>query len=306
MTRTLMSSFACASLVTLTLLGVGCEPVDNPNRPTDPVVQFIQQRVPEYFRKKANLPDGMTIRVFDVRPSNEVPGLLSATMELSQNGQAQTYPIVLSRDGRYVLQGQWGDVGVDPYQDNRSKISVDGAPTRGSANAPVTIVEYLDFQCPFCGRAYKTMEEQILKQYGDRVRFVVKSLPLTSIHPWAESAALAAACARQQDPEAFWKLYDYFFKNQTAISKDNIKDRAVGAATDAGIDKAQFEACYDSEGAMLAVKADEREAEALGVRSTPTFFINGRKLEGALPFETLKTAIDAALASPATGAPPKA
>lgn len=295
-----MRAFKSRTLLVALCAGVvlaACEPVDNPNQPTDPVQRLIEQRVPEYFRKKANLPDGMGIRIRDIRPSAEVPGLLSATLELSQAGQTQTYPLVLSRDGRYVLQGQWGDVAVDPFADNRNKIRLDGAPLRGNPNAAVTIVEYVDFQCPFCARAYKTMEEQVLKAYGDRVRFAVKHLPLASIHPWAESAALATACAHQQNPEAFWKLYDYFFRNQTTLTKDNLRDKAVAAARDAGVDATQFEACVDAQAAMPAVKADEAEAEALGVRSTPTFFINGRKLEGALPFETLKAAIDAALAA---------
>jgi len=286
----------CAALCASAALAA-CEPVDNPHQPTDPVVRLIEQRVPDYFRKKANLPDGMGVRIRDVKPSTEVPGLLSATMELSQGGQTQTYPLVLSRDGRYVLQGQWGDVGVDPFEDNRNRIALDGAPVRGNPAATVTIVEYVDFQCPFCARAHKTIEEQVLKQYGDRVRFAVKHLPLASIHPWAEPAALAAACARQQSPDGFWTLYDFFFRNQNALTKDNLRDRAVGAARDAGLDVPQFEACFDSQAAMAAVKADESEAEALGVRSTPTFFVNGRKLEGALPFETLKAAIDAALAA---------
>lgn len=280
-----------------------CEPVDSPNQPTDAVRQRIEQRVPEYFRKQANLPDAMGVRVLDIKPSVDVPGLLSATMELSQGGQTQTYPLVISRDGRYVLQGRWGDVSVDPFQANRNKISVDGAPLRGNPAAAVTIVEYVDFQCPFCARASKTIDEQLLKQYGDRVRLVVKHLPLTSIHPWAENAALAAACAQRQSPEGFWKLYDFFFKNQSAITRDNLRDKATAAARDVGLDQAQFESCFDSQAEMAKVKADETEAAALGVQSTPTFFVNGRKLEGALPFETLKGAIDAALtANPTPGA----
>ncbi|MCK6556804.1 DsbA family protein [Candidatus Binatia bacterium] len=283
-----------------------CEPVDNPNQPTDAVRQHIEKRVPEYFRKKANLPDSMGVRIVDVRPSAEVPGILSASMELSQNGQTQKYPIVLSRDGRYVLQGKWGDVGVDPYEDNRNKIALAGAPVRGNPEAPVTIVEYVDLQCPYCARAHRTLEDEVLKNYGDRVRLVVKHMPIASIHPWAENAALAAVCARQQNPDGFWKLYDFFFKNQSGITADNLRQKAVGAAKDAGLDTTRFEACFDERGGMAAIGADLAEAQALGIQSTPTFFVNGRRLEGALPFDTFKTAIDAALAAVAPTPSPKA
>jgi len=124
---------------------------------------------------------------------------------------------------------------------------------------------------------------------------VYKNFPL-SIHPWAESGALASECALKQSPDEFWKMYDFLFQNQSSITLDNLKEKAQ---TVSGLDAAAFGECFDKKAALDAVKADEAEAAAVGVRSTPTFFINGRKLEGAVPFENFKTVIDQALGTTA-------
>jgi protein-disulfide isomerase len=298
MTLTTQSRCVSLSLSLLVLLLGGCERVEDSSATTDPVRKLIEQRVPQYFQKAANLPATVTTRVTDIKPA-PVPGLLSATLELSQGAQTQTYPITVSRDGRYLIQGRIADLTRDPYQENMDKIALGNLPMRGNPEATVTIVEYSDFQCPFCAKAYGTVEEQVLKQYGDRVRLVFKNFPLTSIHPWAESAALASACARQQSPAAFWKLYDFFFRNQKEITPQNLKEKSDAVVREAGLDVATFDTCFDNKTALDQVKAEEREATALGVRSTPTFFINGRKLEGALPFEQFKSAIEQALGSAA-------
>lgn len=279
----------------LAVLG-GCQsqPAANSAPPTDAERAQIDQRVQAYFRKAANLPANLTIKVIDVAPS-QVAGLFDAKLEVSNGTNTETIPFAVSRDAHYIIQGQVTDLTLDPYQAAMQKIALKDAPIRGNPNATVTIVEYSDFQCPFCGRAYKTVEDQVLKEYGDKVRLVYKNFPLSSIHPWADAGALAAACARQQSPEDFWKMYDFLFQHQDEVTPDNLKEKAQGAAHDAGLDADKFNSCFDSKAAAGAVKADQEEATALGVRSTPTFFVNGRKVEGAVPYETFKDAIDQAL-----------
>jgi len=274
----------------------GCQPqpAASSGPPTDAERAQIDQRVQTYFRKAANLPANLTIKVIDVTPSH-VAGMFEANLEVSNGTDTEKIPFAVSRDAHYIIQGQVTDLTLDPYQAAMQKISLKDAPMRGNPNATVTIVEYSDFQCPFCSRAYKTVEEQVLKEYGDKVRLVYKNFPLSSIHPWADAGALAAACARQQSPEGFWKMYDFLFQHQEDITPDNLKEKAQGAAHDAGMDADKFNACFDNKAAAGAVKADQEEATALGVRSTPTFFVNGRKVEGAIPYETFKDAIDQAL-----------
>jgi protein-disulfide isomerase len=124
------------------------------------------------------------------------------------------------------------------------------------------------------------------------VRFYFKNLPLKSIHPWAEGAAIAAECAQQQSPEGFWSMYHALFKNQRDINQGNLKENVTQYAKDASLDEAKFAQCFDAKGSQTQVDKDLEEAAAVGANSTPTFFINGRRLEGAQPFENFKAIID--------------
>jgi len=162
-------------------------------------------------------------------------------------------------------------------------------PVRGPADAPVEIVEFSDFQCPFCGRAEPTLKE-IRKNFGDKVKIVFRDFPLTSIHPQAYLAAEAGECARQQGK--FWEFHDALFANQRALKEDDLKQRAA----EVGLDAAKFAACLDGGHAKPHVDADMKEGEALGVSSTPAFFINGRYVAGALPYATFEEIIKDELA----------
>src|SRR5436190_1729100 len=166
----------------------------------------------------------------------------------------------------------------------------------GPADAKVTIVEYSDFQCPFCSRGYATIENEVLKQYGDKVRFYYKSYPLP-FHPWAKPGAVAAECAKQQKADAFWKLYKSFFENQAQINKDNVKEKATEYLADTGIDMTAWNDCFDNQKSAAAVDAQMQEGSSVGVRGTPGFIINGRLVSGAQPFESFKNVIEDELAS---------
>ncbi len=162
-------------------------------------------------------------------------------------------------------------------------------PVRGPADAPVEIVEFSDFQCPFCGRAEPTLKE-VRKNFGDKVRIVFRDFPLSSIHPRAYQAAEAGECARQQGK--FWEYHDALFANQRALSEDDLKRHAA----EIGLDAAKFGACLDGGQAKPHVDADVKDGEALGVSSTPSFFINGRFVAGALPYDTFEQIIKDELA----------
>jgi protein-disulfide isomerase len=274
---------------------IACETTKPATPPTEAEKAVMGQRVEQYFRKVANVPAGVTLKLVDVVPAN-APGLLTATLEASNGTDTQRVPLLVSRDGRYFTQGQLVDLSIDPYQTIMAKISLKDQPMRGNPNAKVTIVEYSDFECPFCSKAYQIIETQVLKEYGDKVRLIYKNFPLSNIHPWAGKAALATACARRQSADGFWKMYDFWFQNQESITPENLKEKADSVITSAGLDVAAFDTCLDAGAAADLVKADQAEAEALGVGSTPTFFVNGRKLEGAMPYEDFKTALDEALA----------
>lgn len=155
------------------------------------------------------------------------------------------------------------------------------------SNAEVTILEYSDFQCPFCGRAMMTLKD-IQETYGDKVEIIYKHFPL-QFHKYAEKAAEASECARDQ--EKFWEYHDMLFENQDNLGIDSLK----AYASQLGLDKKKFDKCLDSGEKRDSVKRDYDEGVSKGVSATPTFFINGKKLVGAQPFEKFKAVIDSEL-----------
>jgi protein-disulfide isomerase len=168
----------------------------------------------------------------------------------------------------------------------RQQVAATG-PSKGPENAPVTMVEFSDFECPYCGRAKDTVD-QVTKQYGDKVRLVFRNFPL-SFHPHAQKAAEAAMCANDQGK--FWEMHDVLFANQKALEPEQLKKYAA----DLKLDTAKFNKCLDSGEKAEAVKADQEAGTKAGVNGTPAFFINGIPLSGAIPFEDFKTTIDGEL-----------
>ena len=256
--------------------------------------------VVEYFEKVTNIPSNVTLDLKNLAPS-EVPGILKGVIEASMGPTTgpttQQVPFLVSRDGRYLVRGEFADLTIDPLASAVEKMSMKDVPERGPADAPVTIVEYSDFECSFCARAYHMFEDQIMKDYAGKVRLVFKNMPSIGIHPWALGAAIAAECARTQNPKAFWKMYDFLFQHQEQINADNLKDQVIGAAKDDGLDAGEFTKCIDAKQPMPRVDADLKEAQSLDIKLTPTFFINGRRVEGAVPYETFKEMLDREIAS---------
>jgi protein-disulfide isomerase len=171
---------------------------------------------------------------------------------------------------------------IEPY---RVQIDVEGEPADGPADAPVTIVEFSDFECPFCNRVVPTLEK-VKESYGDDVRIVFKQFPLRRIHPHAQKAAEASLCARDQGK--FWELHDAMFADQKALTVEGLKAKAQSV----GLDRQAFDECLDSGRYEEAVDEDLREGTIAGVSGTPALFVNGRMLSGAVPYDSVAEMID--------------
>jgi protein-disulfide isomerase len=167
--------------------------------------------------------------------------------------------------------------------------TVDDDPALGPEDAPVTIIEFSDFQCPYCARFQSETLPQILQNYGDRVRFVYRDFPLTGLHANALKAAEASECAHDQGK--YWEYHDLLFQNQSALDVDSLK----GYAASLGLDTTTFNSCLDSDQKMDEVRKDEQDGLAAGVQGTPAFFINGQAISGAQPYAVFQEAIEAAL-----------
>lgn len=167
----------------------------------------------------------------------------------------------------------------------RAEVDIAGAPTKGGDDdAPVTLIEFSDFECPFCGRINPTVA-QVMETYGDKVRVAFRHFPL-AMHPNAPKAAEASLCANDQD--RFWEMHDKLFDHQKALSVDALK----GYATELGLDGGKFAECLDSSRYAEQVQKDMADGQAAGVTGTPAVFVNGRMLSGAQPFEEFAKIID--------------
>ena len=209
------------------------------------------------------------------------PDFYSLPLQVTFNGQKEGGTVFVSKDGKTIVQGDMFDTSADPYASNRAKIHTEGNPSKGPANASVTLVEFADFECPHCRELHQVLNT--LAEKYPQVRLVYKDFPLVEVHEWAETAAIGARCAYMQSPDAFWKVHDAIFDNQDLISAENIWDKLNDFAAKAGLNVDTFKGCMASPEAKAAVDANLAEGMALGVNSTPTVYVNGRPNVGGDP-----------------------
>ena len=176
----------------------------------------------------------------------------------------------------------------DAPKADQAKLLSKSDPKRGADDAPITIVEFSDYQCPFCERFYQQTLPALFKEYGDKVRFVYKDFPLP-MHPDAQKAAEAAHCAGEQGK--YWEYHNTLFENQSSLGIESLKHYAKAL----NLDTSRFDACLDGGKQADKVKEDTKIGRSVSVNGTPTFFINGERLVGAQPIDAFKEKIDALL-----------
>jgi len=194
------------------------------------------------------------------------------------------------------------DLNKDPFADTMSKIDVNGRPMRGAKTSKVVVVNFDDFECPFCARMHQTLFPEILKEYGDRVTFIYKDYPLVEIHPWATHAAVDANCLAAQNADAYWDFADYIHANQHDVSNEKTPTARLDAVDKIALlqgqkhnlDTMKLQACIKAQD-ETAVKASMKEGDGIGVEATPTMFINGQKIDGAVSVGEVRAALDRAL-----------
>ncbi|PWT98370.1 MAG: hypothetical protein C5B51_29460 [Terriglobia bacterium] len=239
----------------------------------------------ELFRGQVNF------KIDDPKSSKALPGFSEVTVHLTFDGGGRDYLYYVSADGQTIVKGDVYRMNQSPFQANLEKLTTDKQPSFGPANAPVTIVEFGDLQCPDCKMEAPVLHQEVPKAFPDRVRVIFKDYPLDSIHPWARAAAIAGRCVYRQDPQAFWKFYDWDYENQEEISTENLKSKVMGWAGQNGIDTLQLSRCIDTKASESEVNRSVAEGRALGITGTPTLFINGRKI-GGLRWQDLQFVIN--------------
>jgi protein-disulfide isomerase len=240
-----------------------------------------QKTIEAYLRNMYAFGSDVSLVVGPPTPS-PVEGILETNVQLTMGENKENVKFYVSKDGKYLFRGELSDMRKDPLAANRAQIQLKDAPSLGDAKAPVTLVEYSDFECPVC-RSLHDVLRGMLPNYQGKIRVVFKDFPLEQIHPWARTAALAGRCAYQQDPKAFWKMYDLIYDNQDIISAANAWTKMTDFAAQSGLDAEAFKGCMAGPQAASAVDASRANGQQLEVGSTPTVFVNGRRLVGADP-----------------------
>lgn len=292
------------AFLALVAICLGCSAQSIPSAPAD-LSRVIEREVRAHY----SLPPDVKVILGTLR-SSEFPNYDAMTVTFSSPDKKQDFEFLLSHDHKTLLRMTKMDLTKDPYADVMQKIDLSGRPTRGNKDAKVTVVSYDDFECPFCARMHQTLFPGLLKEYGDRVLFIYKDYPLEEIHPWAVHAAVDANCLATQNSDAYWDYADYLHANQHVISSEKGRDAQNGAldklATEQGqkhnLDVPKLQACVKAQDEK-AVRASMREGDALGVDATPAMFINGAKLDGAVPADEVRQAIDQALKDAGVAAP---
>src|SRR3984893_8371619 len=277
----------------LLLIGLGCSAQSAPPE--------VARRIKQHVRIFYSIPHKVNINLSALRPS-EFPNYDALTITFDGGEKKQTYEFLLARDGKTLIRLTKLDLSKDPFAEVMKKIDVSNRPTRGKAAAKVVAINYDDFQCPFCSRMHQTLFPGLLKEYGDRVVFIYKDYPLAEIHPWATHAAVNANCLAAQNKDAYWEFADYLHANQAEVNSEKspagqfmVLDRlALTQGQKHNLDGTKLQTCIKGQ-QDERVKASVREAEALGVEAAPTMFVNGEKVDGALPISEMRTVLDRAL-----------
>lgn len=230
--------------------------------------------------------------------TSDVPGFDKIVVTFAHDAKKTTFDFLISKDRQTLARLEK----IDISQDLMSKIDVKGRPVRGNRDAKVLIVNYDDFQCPYCAKMHASLFPGLLKEYSGKVKFVYKDYPLVEIHPWAMHAAVDANCLADQNSDAYWDFADYVHANRVAIAGhspqeafDNLDKQAMEQGNKYHVDAQKLNACVkksDDSG----VRASMAEADKLGVDATPTLFINGERISGIIPDDVMHSIIDHALA----------
>ena len=294
-------------LFALAMAAIGCH-AQTPAPDAQKLSPEMTRRVEVLIRARTNVPPNYDIHI-SPKAKSEVPGYDEIVVTFTTEGQASK-PIrfLLSQDGKTLAQFTKYDISQDP----KELVSGANRPARGGpANAPVLIVGFDDLECPYCARMHAQLFPALLERYKDQVRIVYRDFPLDQ-HPWAMRAAINANCLGAQSTTGYWNLVDYIHSHASTLGGD---EKSLAKANDTldtltrdeakrqNVDITALNACIAKQDDS-AVKASVKEAEALGVDSTPALFINGAKLEGAVPLEYVYKMIDNALTASGQTPPP--
>jgi protein-disulfide isomerase len=244
-------------------------PVPNP--------EALANRVEKYLRNLYAWGPSFEVKVGPSKPS-PVADLFEVPVTVSKEERSDNAVVYVTKDGNFLIRGELSDMAADPFAEIRSKLHPGNSPSMGPEDAKITLIEFADLECPSCRQL-----DLILREYlpsHPEVRLVFKHFPLTEIHPWAMTAAIATQCAFLQRPTAFWEMHDAIYDSQDLISPSNVWEKMLDLAGRIGLNLNDFKACMAEPGAANDVRETLQQGHSLNVTATPTTFVNGRRVVG--------------------------
>jgi len=237
----------------------------------------LEARVEHYLRNLYAWGPDFDVKVGTPKPS-PIPDLLAVPVTVATGGQSDTATVYVDKNVKFLFRGELADMTVDPLAETLSKLHPGNSPSLGPKDAKITLIEFADFECPSCRQLDLILRD--LTASNPDIRLVYKNFPLTSLHPWAMTAAIAAQCTYQQNPDAFWKIHNAIFDAQDLITPSNAWDKLNDLATQLGLNMEAFRTCMADPATTKQVEENVAEGHALNVTATPTTFVNGRRIVG--------------------------
>jgi len=244
-----------------------------------------------YFRHLLMWPPAVEVTLGHPEPS-PMPGYYRMTVRGSIGGNSREELFYVAADSQTVIRGEVFEVKKNPFQADLDLLKVDNQPFLGTPGAPVTIVEFGDFQCPYCKQEAGVIRTQLMDAFPHDLQLFYMDFPLASIHPFARGAAVLGRCIYTQNNQSFWAYHDWIFEHQSEITPDNLREKALAwAKADRNLDVARLTECAVAPEPRAEVDRSIAIGDSLKINSTPTIFINGRRLVGTIALEDLKMVV---------------
>jgi protein-disulfide isomerase len=267
----------------------------------------LNRRIEVMVRSQFGVPPEVSVAL-GKRTSSQIPGYDTLPVTLSHGSTKKVIDFLVSSDNQKLARLETFDLAKNPI----FNIDVAGRPIRGNPDAKVTVINFDDLECPYCARMHSSLFPATMDRYKDKVRFVYKDDPLTDMHPWAMHAAVNANCLAEQSGQVYWNFVDYVHAHgQEVNGEDRNLTKSFSAldriardeATLGKLDSAKLNACLTKQD-ETQVRASAKEAEALGIDGTPAVFVDGERINGAVPAEQVWMVIDRALRAEGIEPPP--
>jgi protein-disulfide isomerase len=260
-----------------------------PPKPASPLNTAVLEA---YVRHLLVWPASVDVTIGDPTPA-PIAGFYAVKVRGSLGGKTQEESFYVSADSQNIIRGDVFNVNSSPFEADLKILKTDNQPFLGTPGAPVTVIEFADFQCPYCKQEAGVVRNQLMAAFSGQIQLIYMDYPLESIHPFARGAAIMGRCIYTQNNDSFWAYHDWILQHQGEITAENLRPMALDyAKSDKNLDITSLTACMTAPEPRAQVDRTIAMGDELKINATPTFFINGRRLVGTIALENLKIVVE--------------